>query len=133
VVVDVVIEPFVNVVNFAFDSQENLLVLRVLFGVPLVEPGQAPHQGTANDGDNNRYPPIHGLHPTVPDRLGLDAGVCGLLFLLALALADSRAMKVFFAMGKSQANATQMALKADGTSTWKHVEGEKIATFHTVN
>jgi hypothetical protein len=133
VVVDVVIEPLVNMVNLAFNPQENLLVLCVLFGVPLVKPGQTPHQGTANDGDNNRHPPIHGLHPTVPDRLGLDAGVCCLLFLLALTLPNGRTMKVLLAMGEAQADATQVAFEAHCTSTWKHVEGEKIAALYTVN
>ncbi len=32
-----VIEPFVDVIDFAFDTQENFLVLCVLLGVPSVE------------------------------------------------------------------------------------------------
>jgi hypothetical protein len=105
----------------------------VLLRVPLIEPGQTPHQWTANEGNNNRNPPIHGLHPAVPDGLGINAS--GLCFcdLLVLALLDSWAMKVLLAVSEPQPDATQMALETQGTSTWKHVEGKKIVAFHTVN
>lgn len=132
-VVNVVVEPCVDVVDLAFNAQENLLVLCVLLGVPLIEPGQPPHEWPTNDGDNNRNPPVHDLHPALPDTLGLDAGVSGLLFLQTLAFGNGRAMELLLALGETQAHGTHMAFKTDSTSTWKHVEGEQIAAFVTVD
>jgi len=132
-VVNMVVKPFVDVVYLAFNTQENLLVLCVLLCVPFIKPGQTPHQWSTNYSDKNRNPPIHDLHPALPDTLGLNAGVSGLLLLLALALRNSRAMKLLFALGETQAHGANMAFKTDSTSTWKHVEGEQIAAFVTVD
>jgi len=132
-VVNMVVKPFVDVVYLAFNTQENLLVLCVLLCVPFIEPGQTPHQWPTNDSDKNRNPPIHDLHPALPDTLGLNAGVSRLLLLLALALRNGRAMKLLFALGETQAHGAHMAFKTDSTSTWKHVEGEQIAAFVTVD
>jgi hypothetical protein len=128
-----VVKPFVDVVYLAFNTQENLLVLCVLLCVPSIKPGQTPHQWPTNDSDKNRNPPIHDLHPALPDTLGLNAGVSRLLLLLALALRNGRAMKLLFALGETQAHGAHMAFKTDSTSTWEHVEGEQIAAFVTVD
>lgn len=128
-----VVKSCVDVVDLAFDTQENLLVLCVLLRVPPVEPGQPPHERPTNNGDENRNPPVHDLHPTLPDTLGFNAGVSRLLLLLALAFGNRGAMKLLFALGKTQAYGSHMALETDSTSTWKHVEGEQSVAFVTVD
>jgi hypothetical protein len=132
-VVNMVVKPFVDVVYLAFNTQENLLVLCVLLCVPFIKPGQTPHQWSTNYSDKNRNPPIHDLHPALPDTLGLNAGVSGLLLLLALALRNGRAMKLLFALGETQTHRTYMAFKTNSPTTWKNVEGEQFAAFIAIN
>lgn len=126
------VHPIVDVVDLAFNTQENPLVLCVLLSVPLVESGKPPHQRPTNNCNDNRNPP-HDLHPTIPDRFGLDPSRSSLRLLLALALANRWPMEVFFAVTEAKSDAADMALKADGTPTWKNVEREQIAAFGTVN
>ena len=128
-----VVEPFVNMVDFLFNTQKNILVLLMLLGVPLVEPGQTPHQRPANQSDNNRNPPGHDSHPTIPDRFGLDSCFSSLTLLLALAFANCRTMKVLLAMAKAKTDASHMALETHGTSTREHVEGKKVAAFYAID
>lgn len=132
-VVNMVVKPSVYLVHFALNSQENLLVLCVLLGVPSVEPGQPPHHGSANNGDDDRNPPSHDSHPTIPDRLGLDASLSRLALLFALAFTDSGAMKIFLAVAKAKPNTAHVALETDGTSTWENVEGEDVSAFCAID
>jgi len=73
------------------------------------------------------------LHPTIPDALGLDASISGLLFLDALTLHDGRTMEIFLAVGESEADTLNMALEAHRATAREHVKGEDIATFGTVD
>lgn len=128
-----VVYSFVNVVDFLFNTQKNFLVLLVLLGVSPVEPRKPPHHWTPNKRDDNRNPPVHRSHPTISNRLSLDASIGGFPLLLALALADCGAVKVLLAVAEAQANCGYVALEAHRTSTWEHVEGEKVAAFVTVD
>jgi hypothetical protein len=73
------------------------------------------------------------LHPTIPDAFGLDASISGLLFLDALTLYNGRTMEIFLAMSKSEPYSLDMALEAHRATARKHIKGEDIATFGTVD
>lgn len=57
-----VVQSIVDMVNLLFDTVQNSQVLAMLFGIPLIETVQSPHQGTANNGNGDRNPP-HGITP----------------------------------------------------------------------
>jgi len=73
------------------------------------------------------------LHPTIPDALGLDASISGLLFLLSLTLHNGRTMEILFAMGESEAYTLNMAFEAHRATARKDIKGENIAAFGTVD
>ena len=123
----------INVVDLFFDTQQNLLVLCVLFRVPLVESRQPPHHGTANKGDDNRDPPHVKSHPTIPNRFGIDSCRLGLSHLGFLPLLDRRPMEIFLSMAETQTNRANMTLKANSPTAWQHIKRKQIVAFGTVD
>ncbi|NCZ95480.1 MAG: hypothetical protein EBZ16_08165 [Flavobacteriia bacterium] len=120
-VVDVVIKSTVNVIDLRFDPKKNLLIVGVLLSVPLVELCQSPHQRTADNSNDNGNPP-HRSHPPLPNRLGLNTSISGLLLLQTLTLGDRRTMEIFFPMAKAKTDTLYMALKANSATTRKNVK-----------
>jgi hypothetical protein len=124
-----VVESFVDVIDLGFDPQENLLVLRMLLGVPLVKPAESPHHGAANKGDDNRNPPHVRSHPPLSYGFSLDSSVSGLLLLKTLTFPDGRAVEVLFAVGKTQTNAFDVASKTNLATTWDNIHNLGFSTF----
>ena len=124
-----VVESFVDVIDLGFDPQENLLVLRMLLGVPSVKPAETPHHGAANDGDDNRNPPHVRSHPPLSYGFGLDASVSRLLLLQTLTFPDGRPVEVFLPVGKPQTNALDVASKTDLATTWNSIHNLGFSTF----
>lgn len=100
-IVNMVVKSSVYVVDFSFNPEENLLVLRMLVGVPSVEPFHNHHNRPRNNGNNNRNPPHIKSHPPLSHGLSVDTGGTSLGDLGLLTFLDGRPMEVLLAVRKS--------------------------------
>lgn len=99
-IVNMVIKSSVDMVDFSFNSEENLLVLCMLVGIPSVKSFHNHHNRSRNNGNDNRNPPHIKSHPPLSYGLGVDASGTRLGNLGFLTLFDGRPMEVLLAVGK---------------------------------
>lgn len=132
-VINMLIKSTINVVDLFFNTQKNILILSMLFSVPLVEPGQPPHQRATNKRDDNRNPPHVKSHPTIPNRFRINTRGLRLGHLGVLTFLDCGTVKVFFAVAEPQADSADMALEADRPTAWQHIKRKQTIAFGAVD